>query len=119
MNLMEHAKGTIRRPIDYGVGALIVIVVSIGVAAIVYSMFLPLDLLNIPAWILGPLGVYTLVYSAVAGQNSTYYLIWGVVLLAVALVFGFYNVVNPVVVLGVLAILIAIIGIVSYQRSKK
>jgi hypothetical protein len=116
---MEETKTTSRKPFDYGVGALVVLVVSVGVAAIVYSSILPLNLLNIPAWICGPLGLYTLAYSSIAGKNSTYFAVWGTVMVAVALIFGFYNVVNPVVILGVLAILIAVIGIIAYQRSRK
>jgi hypothetical protein len=117
---MEETKATARKPFVYGAGALIVLVVSVGVAAIVYGLsLLSLDLLNIPAWIFGPLGIYTLTYSSIAGKESTYYGVWGVVMVAVAVIFGFYNIVNPVVILGVLAILIAVIGIVAYQRSRK
>jgi hypothetical protein len=117
---MEETKATARKPFVYGAGALIVLVVSVGVAAIVYGLsLLSLDLLNIPAWIFGPLGIYTLAYSSIAGKESTYYGVWGVVMVAVAVIFGFYNIVNPVVILGVLAILIAVIGIVAYQRSRK
>ncbi|TRO43884.1 hypothetical protein E2P42_01970 [Candidatus Bathyarchaeota archaeon] len=108
------------KPFDYGVGAMIVLVVSVGVAAIVYSLaLLSLDLLNIPAWIFGPLGVYTLAYSSIAGKESTYFSVWGVVMVAVAVIFGFYDKVNAIVILGILAILIAIIGIISYQRNRK
>jgi hypothetical protein len=110
---------TTRKPFDYGVGALIVLITSIGVATIVYSLILPIDFLNIPAWIFGPLGLYTLAYSVISGKNSTYYMIWGTVMLAVALVFVFYSLVNPAVILGVLAILIAIIAIITYQRSRE
>lgn len=116
---MEETKTISRKPFDYGVGALVVLVISVGVAAIVYSSILPLNLLNIPAWIFGPLGLYTLAYSSIAGKNSTYFAVWGTVMVAVALIFGFYNVVNPVVILGILAILIAVIGIIAYQRSRK
>ena len=109
-----------RKPFDYGVGAVVILVVSVGVATIIYSLtLLPFDLLNIPAWIFGPIGVYTLAYSSIAGKESTYYGIWGVVMVAVAVILGFYNIVNPVVILGILAILIAIIGIIAYQRSRK
>jgi hypothetical protein len=38
---------------------------------------------------------------------------------AVAAASAFYNVVNPFVVLGILLIVIAVIGIVAYWRSKK
>jgi hypothetical protein len=117
---MEETKTTSRKPFVYGAGALIVLVVSVGVAAIVYGLsILSLNLLNIPAWIFGPLGIYTLAYSFIAGKESTYYAVWGVVMVAVAVIFGFYNIVNPIVILGVLAILIAVIGIIAYQRSRK
>ena len=108
-----------RKPFDYGVGALIVLVASIGVAAIVYSTFLPLNLLNIPAWLFGPLGIYTLAYSSIANKDSTYFAVWGTIMVAIAVIFGFYNVVNPIFILGVLAILIAFIGIIAYRRSRK
>ena len=116
---MGETTASSRKPFDYGVGGLIVLVASIGVAAIVYSSILPLNLLNIPAWIFGPLGIYTLVCSSIAGKNSTYFMVWGTVMVAIALIFGFYNMVNPVIILGVLAILIAIIGIITYRRSRK
>ena len=104
---------------SYGVGALVVLVVSIGVAAIVYSLLLPFNLFSLPAWIFGPLGIYTSAYSIIARKDSTYYLVWGSVMFAVALVCALYTVVSPFVILGILAIVIAIIGIVAYQRSKK
>jgi hypothetical protein len=116
---MKTDQNVSHKPLDYSVGALVVLVVSIGVAAIVYSLIIPFNLLNIPAWIFGPLGIYTLAYSFVAGKDSTYYLVWGSVMFAVAIISAFYNVISPFVILGILAIVIAIIGIVAYQRSKK
>jgi hypothetical protein len=116
---MTNSQNTSSKTPSYGVGALIVLVASIGVAAIVYSLVLPFNLFSFPAWIFGPLGIYTLAYSFVAGKDSTYYLVWGSVMFAVALVSAFYSVINPFVILGILAIVIAIIGIVAYQRSKK
>jgi hypothetical protein len=116
---MKTDQNVSHKPLDYGVGALVVLVVSIGVAAIVYSLVIPFNLFNIPAWIFGPLGIYTLAYSFVAGKDSTYYLVWGSVMLAVAIISAFYNVISPFVILGILAIVMAIIGIVAYQRSKK
>jgi hypothetical protein len=108
-----------RKPLNYGVGALVVLLVSFGVAAIVYSLVLPFNWLNIPAWIFGPLGIYTVAYALVGGKDSIYYSVWGTIMVAISVIFGFYNVVNPFVIIGILAIIIAIIGIVAYQRSKK
>ncbi|MBM4400891.1 MAG: hypothetical protein FJ045_02955 [Crenarchaeota archaeon] len=105
---------------SYGAGALVVLVVSIGVAAIAYSLpLLTFNFFNLPAWIFGPLGIYTLAYSLIARNDSTYYLVWGSVMFAIAIISAFYDVISPFVILGILAIVIAIIGIVAYQRSKK
>jgi hypothetical protein len=118
--MMETEQKAPSKPLDYGAGALVVLVVSIGVAAIVYSLpLLAFDILNLPAWIFGPLGIYTLAYSLIARKDSTYYSVWGSIMFAVAIIFAFYNVVNPFVILGILAIVIAIMGIIAYQRSKK
>jgi hypothetical protein len=117
--MMKTDQKASSKSVDYGVGALIFLVISLGVAAIVYSLLIPFNLFNIPAWIFGPLGIYTIVYSFMAGKNSTYYLVWGTVMVAIAVVSASYNIVSPLVILGVLAIVIAIIGIIAYQRSKK
>lgn len=107
------------KSLNYGAGALVVLVASLGVAAIAYSLpLLTFDFFNIPAWIFGPLGIYTLAYSLIR-KDSTYYLVWGSIMFAVAIISAFYNLINPVVILGILAIVIAIIGIVAYQRSRK
>ena len=116
---MKTEQNAASKSLDYGAGALIILVVSIGVATIVYSLpLLPFNLFNLPAWIFGPLGIYTLAYSLIARKDSTYYLVWGSVMFAVAIIFAFYTI-SPFVILGILAIVIAIIGIVAYQRSKK
>ena len=117
MNAVQNAPS---KPLSYGVGALVVLVISVGFAAIIYGMnLIPFNLFNIPAWIFGPFGVYTLAYSFVAGKDSTYYSVWGSIMFAVAIISAFNEVISPFVILGVLAIVIAIIGIIAYQRSKK
>jgi len=117
---MGAGRNTGFRSLNYSVGALAILVISVGVAAIVYSTnAITFDLFNVPAWIFGPAGVYTLAYSFVGGKDSTYYLVWGAVMFAVAVVSAFYAVVNPFIVLGVLIIVIAVIGLFTYWRSKK
>jgi hypothetical protein len=109
---------TEHKPMGYGAGALAVFVISIGAAAIVYSMnWVALNLYNIPAWLFGPLGIYTVAYSLVAGTNWAYYLVWGTIMTSVAVISGFY--VQPFLVIGVVLIVLAIIGIIAYWRSKK
>ncbi|MEM2080838.1 MAG: hypothetical protein QXP44_01030 [Candidatus Bathyarchaeia archaeon] len=109
-----------RKVLDYGVGALVVLVASLGLAAVVYGLpLLEFNWLNLPAWIFGPVGAYTLAYAVIAGKDATYYLVWGSIMFAVALISALYAAVNPFVIIGVLAVIISIIGILAYQRSKK
>jgi len=111
---------TERKSLGYGGGALAVLAISIGVAAIVYGMnWVGLNLCNLPAWIFGPLGIYTVAYSLVAGKNSTYYLAWGAIMVAVAVVSGFYDKVPAFLVVGILLIVLAIIGMIAYWRSRE
>jgi hypothetical protein len=64
---MKTDQKTSSKSLAYGAGALGVLIASLGVAAISYSLsLLTFDLFNLPAWIFGPLGVYTLAYSVVA-----------------------------------------------------
>lgn len=106
--------------ISYGVGATAVVAISIGLAAIIYGMgLLKFDLYVLPAWILGPLGVYTAVYSLAASRESTYYLVWGIVMLALASISALYSVTYVLPILGVLIIVLAVIGVIAHMRGKR
>jgi hypothetical protein len=116
---MKTEQSTSRKSFEYGVGALVVLVISIGLAAVAYSVpIIAFDLFNVPAWIFGPFGVYTLIYSLVAGKESTYYLVWGTITLTVAVISAFYNTVHPFIIIGILAIVLAVIGLFAYWRSR-
>ena len=111
---------TERKSLGYDAGALAVLVISMGVAAIVYGMgLIGLNVYSLPAWIFGPLGIYTVAYSLIAGRNSTYYMVWGAIMVAVAVVSGFYDKVSVYLVMGLLLIVLVIIGMIAYWRSKK
>ena len=111
---------TQRRPFDYNVGAIVIFVISMGLAVVVYAArMIPFDLLNIPAWAFGPLGVYTLIFSFVAGKEWTYYLVWGTVMFAVAVASALYNTISIFVIAGILLIILAVIGLVAYWRGKR
>jgi hypothetical protein len=104
---------------DYNVGALVILVVSVGLAAVVYGAnIIPLNIFNIPAWLFGPLGVYTIIFSFTASKETTYHLVWGIIMFTVAAASAFYNMLSVFVVLGMLLIVIAVIGMVAYWRSK-
>lgn len=110
---------TEHRRFTYGVGAIAVLVISLGLALIMYGFYLlPYDLLNLLGWIFGPLGVYTVVYSLMVRNQSTYYLVWGMIMVAVGIVGGFYNIVPWFLVLGILVIVLAVIGVIAYMEGK-
>lgn len=101
-------------------GSLAILIASIGVAVVVYSLgLLVFNLYEIPAWIFGPWGLYTVIYAFVTGRDFTYYLTWGTIILAFGLVSALYYVVNPFVILGILLIVLAIIGVGTYWRGRR
>jgi len=129
-NKMQTQQKTSHRSFDYGVGALVILAISIGLAIIVYAGGIqPFNLPDIPSWLLGPLGIctfifgplgaYTLIYSIVAGKESTYYLVWGTILVALAISSGLYGIVNTFIIAGALLIVLAVIGLIAYMRSRK
>jgi hypothetical protein len=104
---------------SYGVGAIAVLAISLALALIMYGLaVLPYDLFNLLAWIFGPWGVYTVAYSLMAGRESTYYLVWGTIMVAVAIFGAFYRVVPWFIVLGILVIVLAVIGVIAYMKGK-
>jgi hypothetical protein len=103
---------------SYNVGAVIILMLSLGVAAIVFGGgFLIFNPFTLIAWLSGPFGVYTLIYAAVSREGNRYF--WGLIYLAIAAASLFYDVVNPIVVLGVLLIVLAIIGSLAYLKVIK
>jgi hypothetical protein len=104
---------------SYSIGAIAVLAISLALALIMYGLALiPYDFFNLLAWIFGPWGVYTVAYSMMAGRESTYYLIWGAIMVAVAIVGGFYTIVPWFLVLGILVIMLAVIGVIAYMKGK-
>lgn len=104
---------------SYGAGALAVLVASLGFAVVIYSVnIIPFDYLNLPAWIFGPLGVYTLFYSFFSRKDPIYYLVWGIIMTCVGVVSATYAVVPPLLILGILLIMMAVIGIAAYKKGK-
>ncbi|MBO3809748.1 MAG: hypothetical protein FGF50_09180 [Candidatus Brockarchaeota archaeon] len=106
-----------RRRTGYGGYALAVLLVSVGVDGILVSTghVDPLILVSIP---LLSLGLYTIVFSTIAG-DWRYYLLWGLVLLSVGasmmltLITG-----NPVLNFSIALIIMVVAGlIVSRKKS--
>jgi hypothetical protein len=109
-----------RRPLGYGVGSLAVLIGSIGVAAIVYSIpLVTFYAYSIPVWLFGPWGLYTIVYAFITGRDLTYYLTWGTVIFCVALISALYTLINPFVIFGILLIVLAVIGVATYWRGRR
>jgi hypothetical protein len=114
---MRHG-GLMSRVFNYNVGAVIILVLSLGIAAIVFGggflLFTPFMLIVLLS---GPFGVYTLIYAIVSKEANRYF--WGLVYLAITAASLFYEVVNPIVILGVLLIALAIIGSLAYLKVIK
>ena len=107
------------RRFSYGVGAIAVLAISLAVALMSYGLALfPFDFFNLLGWIFGPLGIYTVIYSFLAGNQSTYYLVWGAILTAVGIVGIFYSIVPWYLVVGILVIMLAVIGVIAYMKGK-
>jgi len=102
----------------YGPYALAVIAASIGVMAIAYgAALLPFNPLHIPAWLFGPLGAYTVLYGVLTRRDSMYYALWGSIMAAIAASSALYEVVNPLVIVGVVIVLLVIAALVSRARG--
>jgi hypothetical protein len=106
------------RVFKYNVGAVIVLTLSVGIAAVVFGggflLFSPFTLI---AWLSGPFGVYTLIYAVVSKEANRYF--WSLIYLAIAAASLFHSVVSPIVVLGMLLIAFAIIGSLAYLKVIK
>lgn len=109
-----------KQDLNYGVGALITITISIGIAAIAYGGgYIPFDLSNLPAWIFGPLGVYTLLTSLFRRPEVFYNLGWSLVFLAITVISAFYKLVNMFVVIGILLIAFGVVSSIAYLKKQK
>jgi len=106
--------------LEYEPFAIALLVISIGAAGIIYGLgVLPFDFYNIFTWIFCPLGAYTVAYASIVRRDSIYHLVWGLVMITIGAVSAIYNMVNPIVVFGILFVTIAIIGITTYWRTRR
>lgn len=101
----------------YTIGAAIILVLSVGIATIIYGIgFLPFDLLALLAWALGPLGIFTLITAFTGTQETASYLSWGSILLAIALAAILYPLINVLVIFGGLLVALAVISLLAHLR---
>lgn len=109
----------VRRLRNYGVGVLVILILSLGIAMVVYTtnMF-SFNFLHLIAWILLPLGIFTCVYAVVAGRDFFYYLLWGAVMTLGGLMPVTSAFLVPMTLIGVFLIVLAVIGIVAYLRRR-
>jgi hypothetical protein len=105
--------------LSYGVGAIAIIAISMALALITYGMgLLTYNYFSLLAWLFGPWGVYTVVYSFLTKDQSMYYLVWGSIMVAVAAIGGFYYIVPWFLILGILVIVLAVIGVMAYMKGR-
>lgn len=105
--------------LNYGVGALLVSAISLGVAAVVYGGgFIEFDPLNLAACIVSPLGVYTIIYALRERRDRLYYLSWGLIMFIIGLSFALHRLVNVIMLFGLLLILLAAVVMLGYWRRR-
>lgn len=104
----------------YGEGALATLAIAIGTAAIIYGTgILTFDPINLIAWILIPVGAYTIIYALKPSKNPLYYASWGLIMVAIGLTSALYKIVNPIIIFGILLIVLATLGLVAYLKRVK
>ena len=107
------------RSLTYNTGILATLLISVGIAAIAYGGgLIPFVPLNILAWLLGPSGIYTILF-AFTSEEAFLYLGWGSIMLTIATASILFNVVNTFVVLGILLIALALIGLFAYKKQTR
>lgn len=107
------------RESDYGVGVFTVSAISLGLAAIVYGGgLLAFNPLNLIAWIISPLGAYTVAYALRVRKDYLYYMSWGLIMLISGLSFALYELINVIALIGLLLIILAALGLLAYWRGK-
>lgn len=109
----------VRRLRNYGAGVLVILILSLGIAMVVYTTnMLPFNFLHLFVWILLPPGIFTCVYAVVAGRDFFYYLLWGAVMTLGGLMPVTSAFFVPMTLIGVFLIALAVIGIVAFWRKK-
>jgi len=104
--------------IQYGYGAMAVFFIFFGLGIILLSLGI-IQILNFISIILTPLGIYTLIYGFIVKEDFLYYSSWGIVLFSIGLIFLLYNVISPLIIIGLVIIIIAIASFVVYIVKKK
>jgi len=97
----------------------VILFISLGVAIVVYTLnmfsFSPIHLLS---WIFVPLGIFTCVFAVFSERDFFYFFVYGFVMLLVGLIGVTSTFIAPMLLIGVLVIVLAVVGIIWYWRKK-
>lgn len=108
-----------RRLRNYSAGALVVLFISMGVAIVVYVLnMLPFSAIHLLSWIFVPLGIFTCVFAVFAGSDFFYFFVYGFVMLLIGIMTVTFTFIAPLLLIGILLIVLAVIGIIAYWRKK-
>jgi hypothetical protein len=77
--------------------------------------FSPIYLLT---WVFLPLGIFTCLFAVFASRDLFYFLVYGTIMTLVGLLPVTFPFVAPMVLIGILVIVLAVIGIVAYVRRR-
>ena len=109
----------VRRLRNYGAGALVVLFIFLGVAMVVYTLnMFPFSWVHLLTWIFAPLGVFTCLFTVFAGRDLFYFLVYGIIMVLIGLLPVASPFVAPMVLIGVVIIVLAVIGIIAYWRKR-
>jgi len=97
---------------NYGSHALAVILLSLGFMFIVYgSGLLQFRWYHVPAWLLLPLGIYTIAFGFKNRRDTGYYVFWGNAMIVLSLGSIIYKSVNPLLALGLIVVMLTLSAI--------
>ncbi len=109
----------VRRLRNYGAGALVVLFISLGGAMVVYPLNLfAFSWVHLLILIFAPLGIFTCLFAVFAGRDLVYFLVYGLIMVLIGFLPVTSPFVDPMILIGVVVIVLAVIGIIAYWRKK-
>ena len=96
-----------------------VLFIFLGVAMVVYTLnMFPFSWVHLLTWIFVPLGFFTCLFAVFAGRDLFYFLVYGIIIVLIGLLPVTSPFVAPMVLIGVVIIVLAVIGIIAYWRKR-
>ena len=96
----------------YAVGSGILIAYGLGLLAF--------KLIHVLVWLFGPWGFYTLIYGLAKRGERAYYVLWGIIMIFLALLAPAHQLKWPLLpIIGILILLVAMLAAVAYLAGRR